>query len=201
VNYYTILGVFEDATAAQIKAAYRKLASKNHPDKLGGDGQARMAAINQAYEVLSDPKRREAYDTLGEDDAPPLEERAVANLQAMFNNWLNTEHIICGDMVENMRDATKNAQSEFKDKGIQLRRKSNAMLKKASRIKGKGSEMFTVLAAHRSDELLKEAAKMDLEIEVSKRMLEILKTITDTAPDEESEDAVLTMFATFGRPR
>lgn len=62
-DYYEILGVKRDATADEIKKAYRKLARKHHPDT-GGDEET-FKEINNAYEVLSDPEKREQYDTMG----------------------------------------------------------------------------------------------------------------------------------------
>lgn len=62
-DYYKILGVAKDATTDQIKKAYRKLARDNHPDA-GGD-EERFKDINEAYEVLSDTKKRNLYDQYG----------------------------------------------------------------------------------------------------------------------------------------
>jgi molecular chaperone DnaJ len=63
-NFYTILGVPENATADQIKKAYRKLAVKYHPDKNKGDKKSedRFKQISEAYDVLSDDKKRAHYD-------------------------------------------------------------------------------------------------------------------------------------------
>ena len=58
---YEQLGVPADADAATLRRAYRRLAMRFHPDRCG-DGGARMVAINEAWEVLSDPGRRLAYD-------------------------------------------------------------------------------------------------------------------------------------------
>jgi DnaJ-class molecular chaperone len=68
-DYYKILGVPKTATAKEIKAAYRKLARKFHPDVNKGDAraEARFKEINEANEVLSDPAKRQRYDTLGSD--------------------------------------------------------------------------------------------------------------------------------------
>lgn len=62
-DYYKILGVSRTADAEEIKKAYRKLARKHHPDA-GGD-EAKFKEINEAYEVLSDDKKRKMYDQFG----------------------------------------------------------------------------------------------------------------------------------------
>ncbi len=65
-DYYNVLGVARDATAADIKKAYRKLARRYHPDVNSGDGAAerRFKEINEAHEVLGDPDKRRRYDEL-----------------------------------------------------------------------------------------------------------------------------------------
>ncbi|MEP9385765.1 DnaJ C-terminal domain-containing protein [Mesorhizobium sp. KR9-304] len=67
---YEVLGVAKNASAKDIKAAYRKLAKKHHPDQNPDDSKAkdRFAAANQAYEILGDEKNRAAFDR-GEIDA------------------------------------------------------------------------------------------------------------------------------------
>jgi hypothetical protein len=64
LDYYALLGVEPDATTAQIKRAYRKLARRHHPDTNPGDPQAaaRFRDLTEAYDTLIDPKRRQAYD-------------------------------------------------------------------------------------------------------------------------------------------
>jgi molecular chaperone DnaJ len=63
-DYYAALGVPKDASAADIKKAYRKLARENHPDKNTGDTKAedKFKEVSEAYSVLSDDKRRKEYD-------------------------------------------------------------------------------------------------------------------------------------------
>lgn len=66
-DYYEVLGVSKDADDAALKKAYRMLAKKYHPDANPGDKQAEAAfkEINEAYSVLSDPKKRAQYDQFG----------------------------------------------------------------------------------------------------------------------------------------
>jgi len=78
-DYYDILGVKPDATDANIKSAYRKLARKFHPDVSKETGaEEKFKSVNEAYEALKDPAKRRAYDQLrasgyrpGDDFHPP----------------------------------------------------------------------------------------------------------------------------------
>ncbi len=69
VDYYQILGVQKSATEKDIKAAYRKLARKYHPDVNPNDKEAekKFQELNEANEVLSDPEKRKKYDQYGKD--------------------------------------------------------------------------------------------------------------------------------------
>jgi curved DNA-binding protein len=66
-DYYKILGVAKTASEKEIKAAYRKLARKHHPDVNAGnkEAEARFKEIGEAYEVLGDKEKRKQYDELG----------------------------------------------------------------------------------------------------------------------------------------
>jgi len=65
-DYYKILGIEKGASQAEIKRSYRKLARKFHPDvSKETDAEAKFKEVGEAYEVLKDPEKREAYDQLG----------------------------------------------------------------------------------------------------------------------------------------
>ena len=66
-DFYDTLGVSRDASDADIKSAYRKLAMKYHPDRNQGDAasEQKFKDVSQAYEILKDPKKRQTYDQFG----------------------------------------------------------------------------------------------------------------------------------------
>ncbi len=65
-DYYEVLGCGKDATAAELKKAYKKLAMKYHPDRNPGpDGEEKFKEATEAYEVLSNEEKRQAYDQFG----------------------------------------------------------------------------------------------------------------------------------------
>jgi curved DNA-binding protein CbpA len=72
-THYDRLGVARSASASEIRAAYRELARRTHPDVKGPGVDASMAAVNEAWRVLGDPQRRAAYDA---SLAPVAPERA-----------------------------------------------------------------------------------------------------------------------------
>jgi len=63
-DYYEVLGVGKNASADEIKKAFRQAAVKHHPDKEGGD-EAKFKEINEAYDVLKDSQKRQRYDQFG----------------------------------------------------------------------------------------------------------------------------------------
>lgn len=83
-DYYKILGVDKNASEQEIKAAYRKLARKYHPDLNPGDKKAeeKFKEVNEAYEVLGDAAKRKKYDELGSNWEQILRDREYARQYA-----------------------------------------------------------------------------------------------------------------------
>jgi len=84
-DYYKVMGVARDATEAQIKQAYRKLARKYHPDvSKEKDAEARFKEVGEAYEVLKSAEKRAAYDQLGQGHRAGEEFRPPPNWDSGF---------------------------------------------------------------------------------------------------------------------
>jgi DnaJ-class molecular chaperone len=73
-DLYAVLGVQKGASQDEIKKSYRRLANKYHPDKTKGDKakEEKFKEVQKAYEVLSDPQKRQQYDTFGQAQGPGM---------------------------------------------------------------------------------------------------------------------------------
>jgi len=88
-DYYTVLGVNRDATDEEIKKSYRKLAMKHHPDRNPDNPKAEEAfkEAKEAYEVLSDAKKRAAYDQFGHAGVDPSAAAGMGGAQGGFGGF------------------------------------------------------------------------------------------------------------------
>ncbi|MCX8010998.1 MAG: DnaJ domain-containing protein, partial [Ignavibacteria bacterium] len=88
-DYYEVLGVQRNATADEIKKAYRKLAMQYHPDRNPGNKEAeeKFKEAAEAYEVLSDPDKRSRYDRFGHAGMKGTDFREYTDINDIFNSF------------------------------------------------------------------------------------------------------------------
>lgn len=97
---YEALGVRPDASEAEIRAAFRKLGAEHHPDRRPGDPHAatRFKELNEAYQILSDPRRRAAWERFGPQGFEAGFSASVdANLEGLFGDLLGRFGVRTGD--------------------------------------------------------------------------------------------------------
>ena len=88
-DYYEVLGVSRDASDAEIKKAYRTLAIQHHPDRNSGDAEAEelFKEASEAYQVLSEPEKRSAYDRFGHDGLRGMGHQGFSNFDDIFSSF------------------------------------------------------------------------------------------------------------------
>ena len=96
-DYYQTLGVERDADADEIRKAYRKLARKHHPDLNPGDKSAeeRFKKVQEAYDILSDPKKKQMYDQYGfySENGMPRRPGRPGRRRARVRTWASADSI------------------------------------------------------------------------------------------------------------
>ncbi len=178
-QHYDTLGIKPDATAADIKKAYRRKAGKAHPDK-GGDGKD-MAEINRAYAVLGDEQRRIEYDRTGSDgDTKTLADYADEILASLFSEVIEK----AGD--DNPLTVAKRALGEYiaelKQKQAAGQRRIARLAKQRGRVKSKtGQNLYAALIDAKVDQQEKALESLAVLIE---RHAAALKALDDYEADD-----------------
>ncbi|QLE49230.1 J domain-containing protein [Nostoc sp. C057] len=118
-DYYNILGVSKTATSDEIKRAYRKLARKYHPDVNPGNPEAeeKFKDINEANEVLSNPEKREKYDSFGQywkqAEVSGTSPRGTSTYADNFGQYSNFDDFI-NDLLGGLGDRTRTKQTYYR---------------------------------------------------------------------------------------
>ena len=132
-NHYDTLGLASTATPKEIKAAWRRLSAKYHPDREGGSDEA-MQEINAAYDVLSDLQRRALYDQLGFDpDVKKLNEAAAALVADTFGHLLGEPGDF--DLVVRARSILRQGRTAKSVEESRLRAAAHALERKRDRVR------------------------------------------------------------------
>jgi DnaJ-class molecular chaperone len=153
-NPYEVLGVDADATEDDIKTAYKKLALKHHPDR-GGKSE-KMAEINWAYEVLSDPDKRAHYDRFGYDvedhsNITPMEQDLLKIWSDLISSaGFEPKHDFFVSMRKAINSRIQGTQEEISQMEARLPkfRKLRDKVHKKAKGKGKKPEDRTIFHIH-----------------------------------------------------
>lgn len=178
MNLYEALGLIKGASAADIKAAFRKLAQQFHPDKEGGDKE-RFQEVQQAYAVLSDEEKRAHYDetgTIGVQGPTPREE-AIVMLSKLANDVIDNFDIDHTNILLRIREMLDGGMKELTGIATKMEKKAEKVRRAIDRmktVKGKEDSMGQILAGIEKNctEPLKQIQK---QIEILKLAMEILK--------------------------
>src|SRR3989339_1798168 len=122
-DYYEILGISKNASPDEVKAAYRQLALKYHPDKNSGNKEAeeKFKEINEAYEMIGDPTKRAQYDRFGHagvGTAPPPKPGEGGG--PGFGDFSSANDIF-GDFFSDVFGAQRGGRSSRQKRGDDLR--------------------------------------------------------------------------------
>lgn len=178
-NLYDELGVEPDATPAAIKAAHRKLVKAHHPDA-GGDGDAFRRA-QHAYDILSDPERRERYDRTGDDrlrdhasmiEGLARQEFAQLLLEPVAND---DPYLFRRDLIASATGKVKQAQTAASSNMKDLKRRRERVEQVSTRFKPKGnSTAARDVFAHALRDVDRAIAALEERQAVLTRVLELL---------------------------
>jgi curved DNA-binding protein CbpA len=194
-RYYEILDVSEDATPAQIEKAYKRAASKHHPDKnLGNEKEAadRFKEVKEAYECLSDPERRTIYDETGDttvETGNPAEDLLVHVLNEITEHFETATEVLmkCHTVISEMLEECAERKLQT-DRKIVVTQSMIAALK----FKGKGVNFLEGVLNEKIKKLENERMALDEATLAATGVHEILRDYDATDrpfPDSPFETA------------
>ena len=182
-SFYDTLGVAVDATKAEIKKAFKRKASKAHPDREGGDKET-FQALQKAYAILSDDRSRQKYDTDGNeggDYVPTPFELAMQNLSMLFTSIIteNLDNIETVDIIKTIEENVKKnrmpQQAIIKKMEKKLAKLANAKAKlKRKRKKRKdGPDLFEHIIGTQEQDANRNITTAKEQLEMMDMMLEM----------------------------
>jgi curved DNA-binding protein CbpA len=191
-RYYEVLDISENATEAEIKKAYRRMAMKFHPDRNPDDAEAadKFREVQSAYECLSDPERRKIYDETG--DASVQQGNPAEDLFLHLLNEISDHFETAAEVLEKIRGVISEMLDECAERKLSTDRRIvvvQAMLK-AVRFKGKGSNVMEGVLGAKLLKLQAERSELDQATTAGKAVYDMLKDYeaTDRPLHQEQYD-------------
>lgn len=177
-RYYELLELSEDATPEQIEKAYKRAASKHHPDKnIGNEAESakRFQEVKEAYECLSDPERRKIYDETGDttvETGNPAEDLFIHLLNEITDHFDTASEVLmkCHGVINEMLDECAERKIRT-DRRIMVTKGMLSNLK----FKGKGSNFLEGVFNDKLKKLEGERQELDSATIAAKGVYEMLK--------------------------
>lgn len=181
-DHYDTLGVARDASADDIKHAYRRLARKFHPDlNKEPEAEARFKEVGDAYATLSDDERRAHYDQTGENEAPNEDALARAMMLEILDRYVEADGAIARSRA-NLRNAIDNAAGE----ALRLRQRVRFLEKRLGKVICKsGHNHAEAMLQERIKQATAEAALYEKLGNRAKRALGLLSDYEDAPTQPE----------------
>lgn len=196
MDLYEILGVSKDATPKEIRAAYKSLAQKYHPDKETGDA-VKFKEIKEAKEILLNPDTRHEYDTTGTvNKGQTLEGRAEEIIAQIIQGIIDKAEFH-GDIVARVKQGINKGVRDITKTNDQINSKLAKLKTEVGRVKVKDGEMnFYESMISAKILMLENAIAVNAkELEAVKLALEMVQEYEDTAPKPDKE-----LFTNFTSP-
>jgi curved DNA-binding protein CbpA len=193
-RYYQLLDISEDADAAAIEKAYKRAASKYHPDKnIGNEKESaeRFKEVKEAYECLSDPERRKIYDETGDtslETGNPAEDLFMHLINEITDHFETSTEVLakCRSVIEEMID-------ECAERKLKTDRRMVTMqsMIKALRYTGRGTNFLEGVLNDKVKKLQGERDELDAATIAAKGVWDLLKDYeaTDRPFMESAETA------------
>lgn len=176
---YKILKVNRSASLEEIKAAYRKLITKHHPDRNPGNAKAeeKFKEVQWAWDLLSDAARRDRFDSTGDSDDKPCADTEVLNTVSGILTEAIGHGALDGDVVEQMRNALKSGRQIMvnRDKELKAKRAKLEKLSGRFKVEGDGDNVLSMVTKRHVDNIDKEIASNDRFLDLNQRCLDFLK--------------------------
>ena len=193
MTMYETLGVAPDASAKEVKTAYKRLAQEYHPDRPNGDRE-KFIPVQEAYDVLGNAKRRERYDRTGQTDYRNFDRMVDDKLTNLFNGMLTHPTDIVGDAIEQMKSMTRKGLSNTTNNQAEVQSKKFVILRRRDRIAAVENEvnLYRKLADQQVIQCSNEIERLGREIDVLNAVLDRLENYKDEAPVEQFTKAFYT---------
>jgi len=183
-NLYEVLGTHNAATPAEIRAAYKARAMTLHPD-VGGSNEA-FAELQQAYAILSDPKKRQDYDLTGTIDNRANNERAliIELVAKMLDNYMaqfvnGADSVLYVDIVGAMRSQIADQIAQNSEAVAKMQSAAERLDKLAERFSSKKGKSILRMAAEAK------AAAVRVAIPMRRKELDKLEQVLELLSDEQ----------------